>query len=318
MAIEKFKTCVAMFVLLAMGLVAQADASDLWVDGYYRQDGTYVPAHYLFRSNTKQYRNRKTGQAGSATQAYAQFALENKQVYEATTRQYPRRTTADYIEPLQYPLYVPENARLNIAATGWQCELGYRVVAERCEKIDIPENAKLNKSRDDWECRRGFRQYNDSCIAIEIPANAKLDYAGRGWQCLWGYRENNGQCEKIHVPENAKLNMMGTSWSCRFGFIQKNNACEAVFVPENAKLNFYGNGWQCRYGYKKAGKKCLQVIVPENARLVDLGKTWRCNPGYKKDADICVPQQEDQSAVYNEFIDEQYPQALTPLFEQED
>lgn len=191
----------------------------------------------------------------------------------------------------------PQNAHAKSYGEGWECDTGYRIAAELCERIEVPANAYVTGHTygTGWECRRGFKEVDDkSCAAIFVPENAYLDTSGRRWECLRGYtRESNG-CAEIVVPENAYLSdeAFGSDWTCERGFSKTSTGCAAIVVPENAFLNGSGFGtpWTCERRFVETQGGCAPVIVPENGYFYEAsyGAGWKCARGFEAQDDTCL------------------------------
>ncbi|MEL7081125.1 MAG: hypothetical protein AAGK82_06910, partial [Pseudomonadota bacterium] len=52
----------------------------------------------------------------------------------------------------------PEDAQKRSYGSGWNCNLGFRVVDGNCVPLDVPENAFATGRSygTGWACRRGF------------------------------------------------------------------------------------------------------------------------------------------------------------------
>ena len=125
--------------LAALMAVGAAYASDMWVEGYYDENGHYVEPHFLFRTQVKQFDSKRVPQEKSdlyyeVTNAHNGYVKRNPAA----------RDNASNNASNPIGIEVPENARLNYFGTGWECVRGYIQQGETCEKIPVPENARLN------------------------------------------------------------------------------------------------------------------------------------------------------------------------------
>jgi hypothetical protein len=62
------------------------------------------------------------------------------------------------------------------------------VVFAQASRVEMPANAHAKSYGDGWECDRGFRNVAQACVAVKLPANAHTDTSGDGWECRRGYR----------------------------------------------------------------------------------------------------------------------------------
>ena len=90
---------------------------------------------------------------------------------------------------------LPDNAHEARYGEGWECNLGFREVENRCEAIDVPEHAFPTGSKygAEWDCKRGFEKSDNNCLKIEVPVNGYLNSYGNKWQCEHGYRSDNSK-----------------------------------------------------------------------------------------------------------------------------
>ena len=191
----------------------------------------------------------------------------------------------------------PENAQDRRFASGWDCDLGYRIADGVCVALEMPANAfPTGRSYGTgWDCQHGFREIRGTiCEAIAIPANAFLDASGLSWQCDRGYRKQRDGCTLIAVPENAYLNNrgIGAGWECDRGHVAKAGACIPIVIPDNAyatNANF-GAAWRCERGFIATGGRCDPITVPDNSFLDDRahGPGWQCDRGFEAQQDRCV------------------------------
>lgn len=92
-----------LLALAALGLSAPAVARDVWVNGYYRADGTYVPGHYRSEPDSNPYNNYNT---------YPNVNPYNGR--QGTVRPYqmlPVPQYRPYVPPPAYPVYPTYPAR---------------------------------------------------------------------------------------------------------------------------------------------------------------------------------------------------------------
>jgi len=223
---------------------------------------------------------------------------------------------------------MPENASAKKYASGWECNIGFRLNDDACVAVIVPQNAyETNRSYGPgWECLHGFRSTDEaSCVAVEVPEGGYLNPSGEGWRCLRGYIKVDDTCQEIVLPANAYLadatfgsewkcergfeptgdqctaivlpanayltsSGYGRPWTCERGFIEQSGQCKAVAIPENGYFDGadYGRGWKCDRGYFASGEACEGVVVPENAHLDWSGNRWECDKSFKKSKGRCV------------------------------
>ena len=89
----------------------------------------------------------------------------------------------------------------------WECDRGYELRADTCDRVAVPEHAYLDDSGEDWQCNRGYRRAGGACRAISVPAHGHLsDFSDlQGWDCDRGYHAVESRCVAIRVPPRGYL-----------------------------------------------------------------------------------------------------------------
>ena len=152
----------------------------------------------------------------------------------------------------------PVNSHAKSYGDGWECDWGYRTVAQACEPIIVPAHAYLDAFGGRWDCDRGYRDINEACVPIEVPLHAFLNSSGHSWQCDRGYQRDNGSCIAVVVPADAYLGSAGDRWECERGFRRNGASCVALVVPPNAHIGYSDNAWMCHPGYRQRGDTCIE------------------------------------------------------------
>jgi len=237
-----------------------SSGSRVWVDGYYRKDGTYVRGHY------------RTKPDGIKSNNYSYPGNYNPNTEKATSgsSSYRDHSTKSYSTSYSYN-------QINYSKLNQQYETSEIL---RLQK-DLRE-LRYNPGPVDGvlgpKTIKALMLYKSS--QNRIPENA-IRY-GNQWICKNGYKKAGNKCQKIYTPSNAIA--IGDDWICRNGYKKVGNTCKKVFVPNNAIA--IGDDWVCRNGYKKAGNRCNKIHVPQNA--IAVGDRWVCKFGYKKAGNKCV------------------------------
>lgn len=105
-------------------------------------------------------------------------------------------TASSQRAPAQSP--VPDNATANFGG-GWTCNLGYRRVGDRCEKVNVPPNASATFGGG-WTCNLGYRPVGDGCEKVNVPPNASATFGG-GWTCNVGFKKLGDECIQMTAQE---------------------------------------------------------------------------------------------------------------------
>src|SRR2546429_8390469 len=71
---------------------------------------------------------------------------------------------------------VPDNATSTFGG-GWICNLGYRRVGDRCEKVNVPPNAFATFGGG-WMCNLGYRGVGDRCEKGNVAPDAFATLGG--------------------------------------------------------------------------------------------------------------------------------------------
>ncbi len=250
----------------------------IWVEGYYRKDGTYVKGHFRTKpdgilSNNLSYERNLDNRSTHVDYDKLNTVFTNQQVLkiqrELKLQGYydgkldgnfgPKTLGAlnnlynDFLDS------IPENASIDYSGTGWDCNRGYYKSGESCYKVKMPANASLDIWGTGWDCNRGYYKSGESCYKVKMPANASLDIWGTGWDCNRGYYKSGESCYKVKMPANASLDVWGTGWDCNRGYYKSGESCHKVKIPVNAILNYSGDGWVCKSGFSKKGKSCIRL-----------------------------------------------------------
>lgn len=271
-----FLVLLCFFLIFTCLLTAHAS---VYVNGYFRKDGTYVQPHYRSNPDGNPYNN--WSYPGNVNPYTGKVATGNSETYLKN--------------------YYNKGSSGVGSSSVIVCERGFRAnyQTNQCEKVIIPDNAVLNYFGNDFECIRGFKRNSNanSCDIVVIPDNGKLDYFGHDFECNRGFKKNHIKisCDKVIIPENAELSYLGDDFECVKGF--KRNyplgRCDAVVIPENAALDYLGHDFECNRGFKKNYQlnRCDQVFIPENAELDYLGHDFQCKNGYVRDytRNVCQP-----------------------------
>ena len=152
---------------------------------------------------------------------------------------------------------VPGDAHAKRYGVGWECDWGYRTVAQSCEPVIVPAHAHLDGFGGRWDCNRGYGRVGDTCAAVEVPPHAFLDSSGHRWECERGYRRVAERCAEVVVPPHAFLNSRGDRWESERGFRRNGQSCVEFAVPRNAHIGYSENEWTCNPGYRQRGATCL-------------------------------------------------------------
>jgi len=96
---------------------------------------------------------------------------------------------------------VPENATPTFGG-GWTCDLGYRRVANRCEKVAVPPNASATFAGG-WTCDLGYRRVADRCEKVAVPPNASATFGG-DWECDFGFKRAASECVPM-TPDEKRV-----------------------------------------------------------------------------------------------------------------
>ena len=263
----------------------------VWVDGYVRDDGTYVEGHW------------RTAPDGDPTNNYSYPGNYNPNSGQVTGSSSIRNKSS--VSILQNALEIlghdpgtldgiwGPNTKSAIRSFQRSQDLSVDGIPgpETISEIE-EELGEISQERSDRTSSSEFRPGGRTSDNrhVEVPANAKLNYYGDGWVCKDGYHRDGNRCAKVAVPRNAKLNYYGDGWVCEDGYHRDGNRCAKVAVPRNAKLNYYGDGWVCEDGYHRDGNRCAKVAVPRNAKLNYYGDGWVCEDGYHRDGNRCIKQ----------------------------
>ena len=120
---------------------------------------------------------------------------------------------------------VPGDAHAKRDGVGWECDWGYRTVAQSCEPVIVPAHAHLDGFGGRWDCNRGYGRVGDTCAAVEVPPHAFLNSRGEGWECERGFRRNGQSCVEFAVPRNAHIGYSDNEWTCNPGYRQRGATC---------------------------------------------------------------------------------------------
>ena len=72
------------------------------------------------------------------------------------------------------------------------------------QQISVPENGKINVYGSGWDCQRGFKKSGDTCVKVDVPLNGKINVYGNGWDCQRGFKKIGSLCKKVVTTENTK------------------------------------------------------------------------------------------------------------------
>ena len=175
------------------------------------------------------------------------------------------------------PSTVTSNSNLRVKFK-IDCGSGLLLTSKGCEKI--PENAF--KLGDSFECELGFKKVANRCDAIILPKNTVFSLNENGWACEKGYIQTSNNCEKIQpkLPSNAFKK--GDSFGCFSGYYKTQNSC--ITLPANAIAYINYDGYYCEDGFKRniSLNKCEKQITEDKK-----SELWKCNDRYTDNKEDC-------------------------------
>lgn len=244
------------------GISTELLASDVWVNGYYRKDGTYVSPHYRSAPDGNPYNNWSF--PGNLNPYTGSVAVGDPSTYmsnycsKSPNNPYCVGSYFNY-----YSGYSPE----------FDIYKNYK--PSRNKSYSSPSNEGYSNFYDIQNynyqsCESGYSWnfYNKKCEEIVVPSNAHLNPHGTGWNCNSGYKINpqTAQCEKVSIQSNVHLNPYGTGWVCDNGYkINHRTAqCQKQIIPQNIEKDSSGEYWVCEKvdieGLEM--KKCSKAYLP--------------------------------------------------------
>ncbi len=281
-------------VLLAFAVlfVSASSVQAVYVNGYYRSNGTYVNGYERSSPNSSPYDNygypgNYNPNTGKITGGSASSYLNN--YYKSSSSLGTGYSTPTYTAP------TTPNCPLNSYYNGSSCtcNTGYVVSGGQCKSaslvcIDqIGLMSQYNSSTKTCECMAGYAYDGLSCKykSLYTSSTSPTNYVSPN--------STSSKTKKVTVPAHASASLSGTDWYCDNGYKTTYNSnivktgCEKIIVPSNAKLSSLGNDWYCDSGYKtkfdnlynKIG--CDKIVIPKHASLNTIGSDWVCNKGYK-------------------------------------
>ena len=199
--------CLVLVTLVSGALPETASAKNVYVRGYFTDNGAYVAPHYRpsLDSNTFNYWsipgyvNPYTGKLNHYYKGYG-TTLSPPIVRPAPC--YPG------VSPFGCAK-LPSNAHLDESGMGWVCNSGYKQIRATCIEIAVPLHATLSPSGAEWSCDLGFKQHADQCL--------------RANTCQAGFFASQKDC--LPLPRYARAKPTG-GWECFDGFAEKRNGCE--------------------------------------------------------------------------------------------
>jgi hypothetical protein len=265
-------------IILSLFLVDSA-ISQVYVNGYYRSDGTYVKAHYRSSPDGNPYNNYSF--PGNVNPYTGKVATGNPETY--LRNYYNRNNSSGHL----------------IWVNGYHRNDGTYVKGHYRTKPDgIKSNNLSNISSESSPNKNAVNytlinaSYSTETIYSIQTELRKLGYYTGEIDGIFGEQTlkalNTYKEKEAYVPPNAQLNFYGNGWTCNRGYVRSDNSCSKVEIPPNAQLNFYGNGWTCNRGYIRSGNSCSRVEIPPNAQLNMFGNGWTCNDGYYKSGNSCL------------------------------
>ena len=317
---------IARALVLCIAILAfctDAVAGDVYVKGYYRNDGTYVQPHFRSAPDGNPYNNWSF--PGNVNPYTGKVAPGNPDTYLKRYLQgqrsvplpapsspptpahsaSPQKVTPAPSHALADPAIVAAVQR-SLSASGFDPGPIDGVVGERTRlairsyqrTIGLTEDGRISAT---LIGKLLFSGAADAARSDEprLPAHAKRNAYSNGWDCDRGYYRQGQQCLPVQPPKHASLNFYGNGWDCDRGYFRQGQQCLPVQPPKHASLNFYGNGWDCDRGYYRQGQQCLPVQPPKHASLNFYGNGWNCDRGYYRQGQQCLSVQPPEHATLN-------------------
>lgn len=218
-------------------ILPQIVIADVYVNGYYRKNGTYVQPHYRsnpdgnpynnwsYPGNTNPYTGETTG--GNPDTYLNNYYNNSESYYGSNLYNYSGDTSA--------------NSAYETVDRGYKsygvlfCDYGYQKYNDTC--IKTLNNATYNGSS--WLCNYGYYQSNDECVVA--PTNSSTN--GISWWCNNDYTPYGDLC--IRSIPNAHIKNGG--WVCDDSFYAVGDIC--ISIDQICKNNYgqsaYGVGKDC-------------------------------------------------------------------------
>jgi len=238
---------VALLILIVSGsiLIYHDSYADVWVNGYYRSNGTYVSGHYRSSPDGNPYNNWSF--PGNTNPYTGETAVGNPETYlqnyYGTSNSYsPSYSIPSYSS---FPYYSPSTPSCPISSTydslsgSCKCNYGYVVSGDKCV-------------------------YGNSYCYGKYGYNSSYDSLSKSCKCDYGYRlDSSNQC----VSQDSYC--QGTyGYNTEYSLLDSACKCKRGYVLNDTKTRCISGDSYCqnKYGYY--------------ANYDSLIKTCKCDSGY--------------------------------------
>lgn len=274
-------------VLLAIPLTADAQ---VWVDGYYRDDGTYVQGHYRSSPDGNPYNNYSfpgnynpnTGEISSGSvEAYLRnyyddpegessgpvwvegYYRDDGTYVEGHWRTLPDGDpTNNYSYPGNYsPNEVGRKSYLAEKTTFISTlQKALSLLGHKPGSVDGVWGPNTKDALTRFQRSNSLRVsgYPGSETLSELNEELHLDINWARKKKYGDSESGDSEIERLGIPRNAHQTNRGKGWECNRGYVELDEFfCKKVYVPTNAHLTPSGHDWECDDGYRKVGKTCF-------------------------------------------------------------
>ena len=286
-------------ILTLLALTMQiSSAYAVYVNGYYRSNGTYVNGYQRTAPDGNPYNNYSfpgnyNPNTGNITGGSVDTYLNNyykssgssysSPIYSSYTSSYPTMPIAPTTPTC------PSNSYLN--GTSCKCNYGYSVSGGSCVSNDsqcqsqIGYNSSYDSLNNTCKCGYGYVIGNSGqCTNATLYCSAQMglmsqyDSSTKQCECMSGYEYNGSSCEYKQSSYNDYSSYSSSS----------SNTC-----PINSSINQTDNKCYCNSGYSiDSSKTSCMITAPATANTVT------CPPGYTCTTDPSAPQIGDCPAGY--------------------
>lgn len=245
-------------------------SASVYVNGYYRSNGTYVQPHYRSSPDSSPYNNYSY--PGNTNPYTGVTATGNPDTY--LSNYYNNSSGSSYTYTSPSPSYTTITGGYTMGATVY-CNSGYVKKNNACQLA--PTNSVSYGSENFW-CNTGYYKNGDRCD--KAPDNAYV--VGSSWSCSYGYTQISGSCIKTDSI------LANGSW-CNNGTVNRNNSCVSTqdasnidscvrsFGTNNHPVFKYDGTLQCAcndgYEWNTSRTSCTPKVFTQTASVASSGVT---------------------------------------------